>query len=351
LVIGAAPLPGLVAVSRLLVSRLVAFAAMAIIGGAMLWSRSSQAEDYADVRALYTALREQPHTRLSIGGGDIDVVFADGAGGLDQARVMRWIRMSATAVTTYFGRFPVMHVGLLVIAAEGDKVRAGTTYGFDGSAIRIPVGRSADEEAFRNDWILVHEMTHLALPVVPRRSEWLLEGNATYVEPIARAQAGQLDAAAVWRWTLEDMPKGLPKPGDQGLDNTPTWGRTYWGGAMFWLLADVRIQEQTHGRLGVQDALRAINRQSGGNGTHWSVDQVMAAGDQATSTRVLATLYAEMKATPMDVDLKDLFAKLGLSESDSKVVFDDRAPLAAIRRRITAPPVSVTPLAAPAPQR
>ena len=329
-------------------TRIVAFTAIVVVACASLQPNPAGAEDYTDAGALYAALRQQPHTRLSIGGGDIDVVFADGASGLDQARVLHWIRASATAVTTYFGRFPVKHVGILVIAFDGDKIRAGTTYGFDGSAIRIPVGRSAGDAAFRDDWILVHEMTHLALPVVPRRSEWLLEGNATYVEPIARAQAGQLDAVAVWRWTIEDMPKGLPKAGDQGLDNTPTWGRTYWGGAMFWLLADVRIQQQTQGRLGAQDALRAINRQSGGNGTHWSVDQVIAAGDQATSTQVLATLYSEMKATPMDVDLKDLFARLGISESDGKVVFDDHAPLAAIRRRITAPPASPAPSA---PQR
>ncbi|MEP7042132.1 MAG: hypothetical protein ABI843_03665 [Dokdonella sp.] len=317
--------------------RIAAFAGAVMAGGSLL-PGFSRADDYTDASAIYAALLDQPHLRLSIGDGDIDIVFADAASGLDRTRVMNWIRMSATAVTTYFGRFPVKHVGILVIADDGDRIRAGTTYGFDGSAIRIPVGRATSDEAFRNDWILVHEMTHLALPVVPRRSEWLLEGNATYVEPIARAQAGQLDAAAVWRWTIEDMPKGLPKAGDQGLDNTPTWGRTYWGGAMFWLLADVRIRERTQGRLGAQDALRAINRKSGGNGVHWSVDQVMAAGDEATHTDVLATLYAAMKATPMDVDLKDLFAKLGIGENEGKVVFDDHAPLAAIRRRITAAP-------------
>ena len=194
--------------------------------------------------------------------------------------------------------------------------------------IRIAVGRAASETVLKNDWILVHEMTHLALPDVPRRSKWLLEGNATYVEPIARAQAGQLDPEEVWRWSVEGMPKGLPEPGDQGLDHTPTWGRTYWGGAMFWLLADVRIRERTHNRLGVQDALRAINRSSGGNTARWSVEQIMAAGDEATGTNVLSALYAEMKATPVSTDLQQLFAELGVGEHDHKIVLDDHAPLA-----------------------
>ena len=41
------------------------------------------------------------------------------------------------------------------------------------------------------------------------------------------------------------MPKGLPQAGDQGLDNTGTWGREYWGGAMFCLLADIEIRKAT----------------------------------------------------------------------------------------------------------
>jgi hypothetical protein len=293
---------------------------------------------YAEPDELYAALRDQPHTRLSLGGGQIDVVFADGAAGLDRGHVTNWILTSAQAVATYFGRFPVVHVGVLVIADDNAQIGSGATYGYNGSAIRIAVGRAADETVLKNDWILVHEMTHLALPDVPRRSGWLLEGNATYIEPIARAQAGQLDPEEVWRWSIEGMPKGLPEPGDQGLDHTSTWGRTYWGGAMFWLLADVRIRERTHNRLGVQDALRAINRSSGGNAARWSVDQIMAAGDEATGTNILSALYAEMKATPVSTDLQQLFAELGVGEHDHKIVFDDHAPLAAIRRRITARP-------------
>ena len=66
------------------------------------------------------------------------------------------------------------------------------------------------------------------------------EGMATYIEPIARAQIGRMTPERVWGDFVRDMPQGLPQAGDQGLDGTPTWGRTYWGGAIFWLLADVR---------------------------------------------------------------------------------------------------------------
>lgn len=298
---------------------------------------SSGSDRYETADGLYSALRQQPHIDLPIGGGEIDVVFADGTPGLDRAPVMAWIRRSAQSVTAYFGRFPVRRVGLLVIADDSARIGSGTTYGFSGSAIRIHVGRHANAAAFRDDWILVHEMTHLALPIVPERSEWLLEGNATYVEPIARAQAGLLNATEVWRWALEGMPKGEPRPGDRGLDETHTWGRTYWGGATFWLLADVQMLEETHGQRGAQEALQAINRRSGGNTADWTVDQVMASGDAATRTQVLATFYAKMKSAPAPTDLTEIFKALGVGERDGRVVFDDEAPLAAIRRRITEP--------------
>ena len=51
--------------------------------------------------------------------------------------------------------------------------------------------------------------------------------------------------AEIWQAMMRDMPKGLPQAGDQGLDNTGTWGRKYWGGAMFCLLADIEIRKAT----------------------------------------------------------------------------------------------------------
>lgn len=282
--------------------------------------------------------RQAPDAQIEVGGGVIDIVFSDGAPGLDRTLVQGWIRTSAEAVTAYFGRFPVPHVRLVVIAGDGRSI-GGTTFGFrGGSLIRLNVGRNADAAALKRDWVLVHEMTHLALPQLPRWALWLQEGNATYVEPIARAQAGQMDVAEVWKWTIDEMPRGQPKPGEGGLNDTQDHQRIYWGGAAFWLVADVRIRERTHNRIGVQAALQAINRQSGGNTADWTADQVMAAGDAATGGTELADLYTLMGKTGSPVDIDALLVQLGVGLQGNKIVFNDAAPLAAIRRQITAAP-------------
>ncbi|MBW4039715.1 MAG: hypothetical protein HIU91_12770 [Acidobacteria bacterium] len=98
----------------------------------------------------------------------------------------------------------------------------------------------------------------MALPSRPDSQHWLEEGIATYVEPVARVQARELTPQRVWGDMIEGMVHGEPEAGDLGLDRTHTWGRIYWGGALFCLIADVEIHKNTDNKLGLQDALRGI---------------------------------------------------------------------------------------------
>jgi predicted metalloprotease with PDZ domain len=103
------------------------------------------------------------------------------------------------------------------------------------------------------------------------------------------------------------------------------------------LLADVRIREATHNQKGLPDAMRGI-LQAGGNITQdWTVERVVAVGDQATGTTVLADLYQQMKATAVHTDLDALWRQLGVQMKNGVAAFDDHAPLAQIRRAITRP--------------
>lgn len=180
-------------------------------------------------------------------------------------------------------------------------------------------------------------MVHLALPEVSDDHLWLTEGLSTYIEGIARVHVGDLRAERVWAETVRSMPNGLPAPGDEGLDHTHTWGRTYWGGALFCMLADVEIRRKTANRFGLRDAMRAVLRQSGGVAFEWSIDRVMKVGDEATGTTVMQDLYAQMKDKPVSPDLDDLWRQLGIRERGDSVELQDDAPLAATRKAIMAP--------------
>lgn len=284
------------------------------------------------------AINSPQAVSVKVGGADIRLRVAEGRMALSRSALVAWVQSDALAVSTYYGQFPVAQVGVLLTPASGDGISQGVTFGDGMPVMRVGVGASSDAETLARDWVLVHEMVHLAFPLMPRRHHWMEEGIATYVEPIARAQAGQLSEAKVWGDMLLNLHHGLPEEGDQGLDVTHTWGRTYWGGALFCLLADVRLREATANRFGLQEALRAINRESGGMQNEWPLLKALQVGDAATGTQVLQTLYGEMGNKPMTPDLAGLWRDLGVSLEDGHILFDDKARLAEVRRAITRRP-------------
>jgi hypothetical protein len=273
--------------------------------------------------------------QISMGGGTIDVVLPSDANDVSQDRLMVWVRRAAEAVTTYYGRFPVRHLTLKISADDRDGVHHGVTYPEDGGLIVIAVGKKTSDEDLKTDWMLTHEMIHLAFPSMPRRQHWIEEGLSVYVEPVARVQAGELALEEMWFETVRDMHQGEPEEGDEGLDRTHTWGRTYWGGAMFCLMADVHIREQTHNKKGLQDALRAVMDKGGTITEDWPIEKALRIGDEATGTTVLMDLYNQTKDKPDPMDLSALWKKLGITVEGKTVKFDANAPDAAIREAIT----------------
>ena len=288
----------------------------------------------------YAAFDRLTTTRVTVGATTIDVAFAPGPLSMTERQVIDVVGTSARIVAGYYGRFPVDHVRLLVVPVDGTSIH-GTTYAYRGAAIRLLLGRDVTLEKATRDWVLIHEMTHLAFPEVRQRHHWIEEGLATYVEPIARAQAGQIPVDNIWRDMARGLPQGLPQEGDRGLDNTPTWGRTYWGGALFCLLAEIEIRSRTENRVGLQHALRAIRKGSGGMEGSFALSDALKMGDTAIGQPVLSELYGRMKDAPMDVDLDALWQQLGVRIEGRTVSYDDTAPLAAIRRAITAPATSI----------
>ena len=267
---------------------------------------------------------------LAVGRTRLELQFAPGFDAELQAEARAWVQRSAEAVAHYFGVFPVPQAELLLMPVDGAGVRGGVTYGVPSLLIRVRVGVATTRVQFLNDWILVHEMVHLAIPRIPRSQNWLHEGIATYVESVARGRAGLVSAATVWREWAKAMPQGQPRAGDAGLDHTPTWGRTYWGGAMFCLLADVQLLTRSARRAGLQQALQGVLAAGGSYAVPWSVDRILATADEAVGQTTLTELYQRLKDSPEPTDLDGLWRELGVVGN----TLSDDAPLAAVRRAI-----------------
>ncbi|MEM9457016.1 MAG: hypothetical protein AAGF11_22755 [Myxococcota bacterium] len=272
--------------------------------------------------------------RINIGGSVVRVEYDGNELPLSNEVMEAWVRRSAQMVRDYLGEFPVPSIEITLVG----RGRGGVGFGMhqDGRWITVYCGRRTSPTGLENDWVLVHEMLHAAFPDLARDHRWMQEGLSTYLEPVVRARAGNTTDADVWRRWIRSMHHGRPRSGDRGLDRTHTWGRTYWGGALFWLVADVELRTQTGNKRSVRDVVRGILAEGGNGRANWSTRRVVEVADEVTGTTVVSELYARMAEAPGDVDLDQLLADLGVARVDGETIFDDDAPLAHVRRAITA---------------
>jgi predicted metalloprotease with PDZ domain len=284
------------------------------------------------------AAAQAAHSAIIEASGSVIDLEVTGTLSIAQAMLEGWIKAAAANVAGYFGKFPVPRVRLRV-RAGGSGVGHGVTYGTDVPLIRISIGSDTEQADLDDDWVLTHEFAHMGLPDLTSDDRWAEEGLATYVESVARVRAGRLSEAAMWAGLLRGMPQGLPRSTSDVLHENHSWGRTYWGGALFWLVADVRIRERTGGAHTLAEAQRGLLKAGGDIRADWDLTRTLEVADRAIGGRILQDLYAEMALHAAPFDLDALWRDLGIvtvaQRTGGSVSFDERARLASIRRAIS----------------
>jgi hypothetical protein len=309
------------------------------VTGVRRLGRDGYGADVTQLRdAPYSAFGPLEVESVRVADATIDVAFLPAKGrAVAHAPVLKALTRAAEVVARYFHRFPVARLLVLVVPTGGDDLH-GRTLGGGGASLMFYVGADIDAAALMRSWVPAHELTHLAFPSLPRQQLWIAEGLATYLEPIERARAGDLSAEKVWRDLVDGLPNGEPESGDRGLDHTQTWGRIYWGGALYCMIADLQIRERTHNKKSLDDAMRAIVAAGGTVENAWTLERALKVGDDAVGAPILTELRQKMGEAPVRVDLDGWWKRLGIAKSAGRLVFDDKAPLAVLRQAITAGP-------------
>lgn len=266
--------------------------------------------------------------------GVVELAISPGERAVTNEALTAWVQAAAANVSAYFGRYPVPRALLIVLVGGRRGVGYGSGMGFGGASVMISVGKTATPDDLKNDWVLTHEMSHLAMPNLRRDHRWLEEGMATYVELVARARTGAIPVEVLWRDLMNGLPNGAGAVAQGGLDGGGGWAGTYWGGALYWFLVDVAIREQTKNAKGLEHALRGIMAE-GTIAEAWRVERMLSTGDAATGTQALREWYTRLGKGAYTVDLPALWARLGVSRRGGSVAFDEQAPLASLRRAIS----------------
>ena len=211
---------------RRLTKHLTEPAFLALLSALFVLSISQRAAGQPD-RGFDIATSRQIH----IGSAEIQVDFASGEMDLPIDTVLAHVQSAAFAVTTYFGRFPLDRARIVIIPVPGKAgIMQGTTWGdmsgFQGFT-RIHIGQHTTTADLADDWMMTHELVHMGFPSLPRDQHWMEEGLATYIEPIARVETGELTAKQIWGDMMHDMHKGEPAADDRGwTTRTPGAGPT-----------------------------------------------------------------------------------------------------------------------------
>ena len=277
-------------------------------------------------------------SKVQIESSVITIEFKNGMPAIGKAEILSWVRRSARAVSIYYKMMPVKRLLLKIDTVDGDDIGFSTTGYENGNVeIEVPIGRDITLASLSQDWVLTHEMVHLAFPLVWRKDRWLTEGMATYVEPLARSKIGNIPEAEVWEDLIKNCGKGQPRDQSETLPSARRIDRIYWGGATFCLIADIEIRKRTRNRMGLQDALAAICNAGKNIESDTEPVDALAIGDKSVACSVLVPLYERFSKSQSAIlpDLDAIFQSLGVSRMGRSVRFNDSASLAETRKAIS----------------
>jgi hypothetical protein len=142
---------------------------------------------------------------VSVGDGQLELAFSPELHGPGRPAVTAALVHAAELVRRYYGRFPVPRLLILILPTAGDAIH-GRTLGNGGATMQFIVGDSLEAGELARSWVPAHELIHVAFPTVPWPQTWIDEGLATYLEPVIRVRAGDVEVATFWR----DLVEGLP---------------------------------------------------------------------------------------------------------------------------------------------
>jgi hypothetical protein len=281
--------------------------------------------------------------RFERAGVQVEIARLPGELTASGSTLERWIGEAVDAVAGLYGTFPRDRLHIVVVPAGPGRrpVAFGLVRRGGGPSVMLLVHEGAAGDALVTDWTVVHELTHLSMPLLEAGDAWLSEGVATYYQEVLRARAGLQTETEAWANILDGFDRGARVGTRRTLENeardmreTGAYRRVYWGGTAFVLEADVSLRARTGVSL---DQLISRSQGAWPRRSTWQGRAIMHRFDRLAGDSVLVPLfdrYADSRDFP---DLADVLDALGVERRGGRIVLDDDAPLAHVRASIMSP--------------
>lgn len=191
---------------------------------------------------------------LVVAGSTFQVVLLPGELKMVSSDVDRWLTAAAESVASAnHGQFPFKTVVVVVDPVWGRGVPFGMVSRGGGPQVLLLLGAEAVVGDVVDDWVAVHEFSHLLMPPVGVDDAWLTEGLASYYQNILRARIGLLTQRQAWEGLRDGFQSGADaakrgpftvslKGASARMHQEGRYLQVYWGGAAVILMLDVELR-------------------------------------------------------------------------------------------------------------
>jgi len=273
----------------------------------------------------------------------INVAILNAAQAFDASRLQHWIDKNLDALLLTYGDFPVSNLQLLIIPVGKDHepVPWGEAMHGGGDSIHLYIDQTRPLTEFMNDWVLIHELSHLLHPRFSNAT-WLSEGIASYYQNVLRSRSGLLDEQKAWQKLHEGFQRGIRgTPTDKTLAQvsatmmrSQSFMRVYWSGAAISLLADYELRKLSNNKQSLDTAMKSLSQCCLKMTKTWSRAEIIEKLDSLTHTQVFSQLNKQYLHSTKFPQLEAVYSKLGLTVHENKIKINSQAKDAFIRKAI-----------------
>ena len=251
-----------------------------------------------------------------------------------QAKLIRWLSDGFDALSLAFGELPVSDVQVIIfpVGENQEAVPWGQVTRGGGDAVHLYVDETKSLSELNDDWVLVHELSHLLHPYMSAKDGWLSEGIASYYQNVLRARQNLLTPVRAWEKLDAGFRRGEKqfKTGIRLYENTRQmmrerqYMRVYWSGAAIALIGDVQLRQASGGKMSLDRLLKQFamcclptTRK------RWRAKELVDHFDKTSGTKIFSRLYNDYVMQAEFPAIDDIYDELGLQRHSSNLHFTD----------------------------
>ncbi|MCP5065739.1 MAG: hypothetical protein GY946_04160 [bacterium] len=275
--------------------------------------------------------------RVAIDGGEVTYSVLDAPRVATDAGFEAWLQAAMGAVQTLYGAPPVPRTHVIVqpmMPGRGRPIVFGRATLAGGPMVHVMLSGTTTDADMPGEWITIHELLHLGMPVTTLADRWFGEGWVSYYQEIVRARAGLITPQQAWQNMHNWMKRGRSSGGKRVLaeesrlmNDSYAYHRVYWGGAALALKMDVRIRQLTKGQRSLDDVVRYFQQNFVTPGVTVDALGLMRRADAFLRLQVCEPMAREALRSRAFPDLRPTYTALGLAVTKGRVSLRSDAPL------------------------